>query len=106
MKRRHAAACVLLEWQVYDVSKFLKEHPGGSTIILPHLGTEINEILDDEDMHVHSKAAHSMMARYRIGTTAFLMLLLSLLLLLVSPLLWWWPLLVAVMIMNPTRCEC
>ena len=56
--------------QVYDVSKFLKEHPGGSSIVIPHLGTDISDIFVDEDMHVHSKAAHSMLARYRIGILA------------------------------------
>jgi len=55
--------------QVYDVSKFLKEHPGGSSIVLPHLGSDIGKIFMDADMHEHSKAAHSMMARYRIGLT-------------------------------------
>ena len=69
--------------QVFDVSKFLKEHPGGSTIVLPydedlrrcdppdgccsHLGTDITEVFSNDDVHVHSKAAHSMMQRYRIG---------------------------------------
>lgn len=63
-------AWVVKDGEVFDVSKFLGEHPGGSSIVLPHLGTDIREIFMDEDMHEHSKAAHSMMARYRIGILA------------------------------------
>ncbi|EKX51199.1 hypothetical protein GUITHDRAFT_151008 [Guillardia theta CCMP2712] len=60
-------AWVVKDGEVFDVSKFLKEHPGGSTIVLPHLGTDITEVFSNDDVHVHSKAAHSMMQRYRIG---------------------------------------
>mmetsp|Transcript_28118 Transcript_28118/g.67181 ORF Transcript_28118/g.67181 Transcript_28118/m.67181 type:complete len:350 (-) Transcript_28118:38-1087(-) len=63
-------AWVVKDGEVFDVSKFLKEHPGGSSIVLPHLGEDIGDIFVDDDMHAHSKAAHSMMARYRIGTLA------------------------------------
>mmetsp|Transcript_14593 Transcript_14593/g.29194 ORF Transcript_14593/g.29194 Transcript_14593/m.29194 type:complete len:352 (+) Transcript_14593:248-1303(+) len=63
-------AWVVKDGQVYDVSKFLREHPGGSTIVLPHLGTDIGEVFEDEDRHVHSAVAHSMMDRYQIGLLA------------------------------------
>jgi cytochrome b involved in lipid metabolism len=38
---------------VYNVTAFLKDHPGGSSIVLPHLGTDISEVFEDEDYHVH-----------------------------------------------------
>ena len=37
-------AWVVLDGEVFDVTKFLREHPGGSSIVLPHLGTEISEV--------------------------------------------------------------
>mmetsp|Transcript_22698 Transcript_22698/g.35519 ORF Transcript_22698/g.35519 Transcript_22698/m.35519 type:complete len:342 (+) Transcript_22698:113-1138(+) len=63
-------AWVVKDGQVYDVSRFLGEHPGGSTIVMPHLGTDITEVFEDEDMHVHSNAAHAMFDRYRVGFLA------------------------------------
>jgi hypothetical protein len=41
---------------VYNVTAFLKDHPGGSSIVLPHLGTDITEVFQDEDYHVHRSA--------------------------------------------------
>mmetsp|Transcript_15378 Transcript_15378/g.36498 ORF Transcript_15378/g.36498 Transcript_15378/m.36498 type:complete len:348 (-) Transcript_15378:420-1463(-) len=63
-------AWVVKDGQVYDVSKFLKEHPGGASIVIPYLGSDIGEVFEDEDHHVHSDAAHAMMDRYRIGYLA------------------------------------
>ncbi len=37
-------AWVVMDGEVYDVSKFLSEHPGGSSIVLPSLGTDIQEV--------------------------------------------------------------
>ena len=37
-------AWVVIDGEVFDVSKFLNEHPGGSSIVLPHLGTDIKEV--------------------------------------------------------------
>ena len=41
---KESDAWVVLKGEVFDVSKFLKEHPGGSSIVLPHLGTDIEEV--------------------------------------------------------------
>ena len=42
-----------MEGAVYNVTPFLKDHPGGSSIVLPHLGTDMSEVFKDEDYHVH-----------------------------------------------------
>jgi len=60
-------AWVVKDGKVYDVSKFLQEHPGGSSIVVPHLGQDIAEVFEDEDYHEHSDVAHSMLERYQIG---------------------------------------
>jgi cytochrome b involved in lipid metabolism len=37
-------AWVVMDGEVFDVSKFLNEHPGGSSVVLPSLGTDIQEV--------------------------------------------------------------
>ena len=81
-------AWVVMNNEVFDVSKFLGEHPGGSTIVLPHLGTDIGkvgglicfsifypermlrQIFADDDVHSHSDAAHHIMQKFKIGNVA------------------------------------
>ncbi len=43
-------AWVVMDGEVFDVSKFLSEHPGGSSIVMPSLGTDIQEV--DNNWHV------------------------------------------------------
>ncbi len=84
-------AWVVMDGEVFDVSKFLNEHPGGSSIVLPSLGTDIQEvniypkcfarpefdqrvcaiqIFASDDAHAHSPAAYDILRRYRIGNLA------------------------------------
>ena len=41
---KESDAWVVMDGEVFDVSKFLGEHPGGSSIVLPSLGTDIQEV--------------------------------------------------------------
>jgi 4-hydroxysphinganine ceramide fatty acyl 2-hydroxylase len=71
--RRHdkdGDAWVVLRGGVYNVSNFLKDHPGGGSIVMPHLGGDIEEVFADEDYHEHSKAAYKILEQYRIGYLA------------------------------------
>lgn len=71
--RRHdkvGDAWVVLGGAVYNVSNFLKDHPGGNSIVLPHLGGDIEEVFADEDYHCHSKSAYKILEQYRIGHVA------------------------------------
>ena len=47
---------------VYDVSKFIVEHPGGQFSILRHAGTEVSE-----DFDFHSPGAQKLWERFAIG---------------------------------------
>lgn len=47
--------------KIYNVSKFLDEHPGGADIIYPYLGTDITEIMADAISHEHSESAYEML---------------------------------------------
>ena len=49
---------------VYDITKFLDEHPGGRTILVENAGLDSTEEFEDVG---HSKDAREMLADYEIG---------------------------------------
>ncbi|KAG7468490.1 hypothetical protein MATL_G00143320 [Megalops atlanticus] len=57
---------VLLGTRVYDVSGFLRLHPGGETLILSRSGTDITGAFDGPP-HRHSENARRWMEQYYIG---------------------------------------
>lgn len=48
---------VTLGSNVYNVTSFLGDHPGGGDLILEYGGKDVEEIMKDEISHVHSEAA-------------------------------------------------
>ena len=50
--------------KVYDVTKFLDEHPGGEEILIEHAGVDATEPFEDVG---HSTDARDMMEEYLIG---------------------------------------
>lgn len=48
---------VTLGSNVYDVTSFLGDHPGGANLILEYGGKDVEQIMNDEISHVHSEAA-------------------------------------------------
>ena len=42
---KESDAWVVMNGDVFDVTSFLSEHPGGSSIVLNHLGTDIEEVI-------------------------------------------------------------
>ncbi|GAM18566.1 hypothetical protein SAMD00019534_017410, partial [Acytostelium subglobosum LB1] len=61
-------AWVTLDGNVFDVSQFIYDHPGGSEIVAPHLGKDISQVFLDDTEHEHSETAYNMLQRYKIGT--------------------------------------
>lgn len=53
--------------KVYDVTKFVPDHPGGDDLILEHAGTDVESIMKDEGSHDHSDSAYDMLEEYVIG---------------------------------------
>lgn len=45
---------IIMEGIVYDVKEYLTMHPGGSALIIPHLGTNIENVFKEQE---HSKSA-------------------------------------------------
>lgn len=58
---------IVIDDKVYDVTKFLLEHPGGEEVILDVGGQEATEAFNDVG---HSADAREMMKEYLIGTIA------------------------------------
>nr|XP_050850448.1 cytochrome b5 isoform X1 [Vespula vulgaris] len=55
---------IIIHDKVYDVTKFLKQHPGGEEVILEHAGRDGTEPFEDIG---HSSDAREMMEPYKIG---------------------------------------
>lgn len=53
--------------QVYDVTKYLDEHPGGSEVMLDHGGKYADEFFEDIG---HSSDAREILKKYAIGVVA------------------------------------
>ncbi|TFK20518.1 oxidoreductase [Coprinopsis marcescibilis] len=53
--------------KVFDVTKFLQDHPGGDDLILEHAGKDVEDIMKDSEEHVHSDSAYDMLDEYVIG---------------------------------------
>lgn len=58
------SAWIIMNDKVYDVSKFLSEHPGGEKVILDLAGQDATEAFDDVG---HSSDARQMADDYLIG---------------------------------------
>merc|ERR1711893_512022 len=56
--------CIAIHNKVYDVSKFLEEHPGGEEVLLEQGGDYATESFEDVG---HSTDARELMAQYEIG---------------------------------------
>ncbi|KAJ1324312.1 nitrate reductase (NAD(P)H) [Microdochium nivale] len=57
-------AWMVVHDEVYDISKYIQDHPGGVEVLLESLGTDASEAFDNAG---HSEDASEIMARYRIG---------------------------------------
>ena len=61
----HVSSCwILIKGNVYDVTSFIDEHPGGSEIVVESTGKDATS--DFQDIG-HSSVAEEMMEQYKIG---------------------------------------
>lgn len=71
LKHSNEASCwIIVEDKVYDVSEFVRDHPGGAEVLLEYGGGDVTELMRDVDSHKHSAVAYSIMEKYQIGTLA------------------------------------
>ncbi|KAG0005025.1 fatty acid alpha-hydroxylase [Entomortierella chlamydospora] len=65
----NADSCwVILNNNVYDVTSFITDHPGGEELILDYAGKDISLIMKDELSHLHSEGAYEMLDEFLVGT--------------------------------------
>ena len=55
---------------VYDVTEFLADHPGGKEYILDYAGKDVSKIMQDTLSHEHSEAAYEILNDNHIGFVA------------------------------------
>ncbi|KAF9158555.1 fatty acid alpha-hydroxylase [Mortierella sp. AD011] len=67
----NADSCwVILNNNVYDVTSFIADHPGGEELIIDYAGKDISLIMKDELSHLHSEGAYEMLDELLIGIIA------------------------------------
>lgn len=65
---KNSSSCwVSRRGKVYDITTFLKDHPGGDDVILDIAGRDVEEIMRDTTGHVHSDSAYEMLEEYVVG---------------------------------------
>lgn len=52
---------------VYNVTGFLADHPGGDDLLLRYAGKDVEEIMRDIGEHDHSESAYAMLDEFQIG---------------------------------------
>ncbi|KAM5351919.1 hypothetical protein ACJ41O_004642 [Fusarium nematophilum] len=52
---------------VYDVTEFAEDHPGGADLVLDYAGKDVEDILKDADSHTHSEAAYEVLDDSLVG---------------------------------------
>ncbi|XP_056640515.1 cytochrome b5 [Diorhabda carinulata] len=55
---------IVIHNEVYDVTPFLNEHPGGEEVLLEQAGKEASEAFEDVG---HSSDARELMVKYKVG---------------------------------------
>jgi len=56
---------IVVNNDVYDVTEFLNEHPGGEEVLLEQAGKDASEAFEDVG---HSSDAREMMLKFKVGT--------------------------------------
>ena len=59
--------CSLEDKRVYNLTEYIKYHPGGKSVILEWAGKDITEIMKDMNSHEHSEHAYEQMEDFLIG---------------------------------------
>lgn len=62
---------LIINNNIYDVTTFLGQHPGGASTITPYCGREATQAFDTKDRgsgNGHSSSANSMLVDYLIGS--------------------------------------
>ncbi|KAK4530571.1 hypothetical protein CCYA_CCYA04G1428 [Cyanidiococcus yangmingshanensis] len=63
---------VIVRGGVYDITGFLRYHPGGEAVLRKHLGEDVTALMEGvgQGSHEHSKAAYRILQQYYVGPLA------------------------------------
>ncbi|KAG8776734.1 fatty acid alpha-hydroxylase [Serendipita sp. 398] len=67
IERKKGNVWITRNGKVYDVTTFVDDHPGGDDLIRQFAGKDIGEAMEDEEEHVHSDSAYTMLEEYLVG---------------------------------------
>ncbi|KAK9238303.1 hypothetical protein V1525DRAFT_118767 [Lipomyces kononenkoae] len=67
---KKSAYVTLHNRNVYDVTPFLNEHPGGADLILDYAGKDVTKIMVNILSHEHSESAYEILDDYLVGVLA------------------------------------
>ncbi|CAH2090104.1 unnamed protein product [Euphydryas editha] len=63
--RRKSSVWIIIHNDIYDVSKFLEEHPGGEDALMDYAGKDGTQGFEDVG---HSDDARELLKKFKIGT--------------------------------------
>jgi 4-hydroxysphinganine ceramide fatty acyl 2-hydroxylase len=75
LQKKLGRTWIVRKGRVYDVTDFVNDHPGGDDLITKFAGQDIGDAMEDEDEHMHSASAYSVLDEYcigRLGTDALI----------------------------------
>lgn len=61
---------VVHEGRVFDITPFVRDHPGGDDLLLPYAGKDLAGAMADSQIHEHSDSAYAVLGEYFIGRLA------------------------------------
>uniref|UniRef100_A0A7S3EMB6 Fatty acid 2-hydroxylase n=1 Tax=Rhodosorus marinus TaxID=101924 RepID=A0A7S3EMB6_9RHOD len=69
------SAWVIVDGEVYDVTLFMEQHPGGAEVLKEHLGKDVSDLMrgmvdGTEGGHGHSAYAYKLLSKYHVGSIA------------------------------------
>lgn len=69
--RNNRSSCyVTIGTNVYDITRFVDDHPGGGDLILEYGGKDVSDIMRDEISHSHSESAFEVLQQHLVGFVA------------------------------------
>ncbi len=67
LQRKLGQCWIVRKGNVYNVTEFANDHPGGDELITQFAGMDIGAAMEDEEEHMHSESAYAMLEEYLVG---------------------------------------
>lgn len=67
LQRKQGQCWIVRKGRVYNVTEFVNDHPGGDDLITQFAGMDIGNAMEDENEHMHSESAYTILEEYLVG---------------------------------------